>query len=82
MKFRVPCSFYFVMRKEIQMNEIQMFVNYPDVVTIEQLQEMLCIGRNTAYRLINEKYIRSIRIGNVHKIPKIYVIEYILANAS
>lgn len=44
------------------MNDIQMFSNYPDVVSIEQLQEMLDVGRNTAYRLINEKKIKSINI--------------------
>ena len=59
-----------------------MFANYPDVVNVEQLQTMLGVGRNTAYRLINDNEIRSIRIGSVHKIPKVYVIEYILANAS
>ena len=64
------------------MNEITMFANYPDVVNVEQLQTMLGVGRNTAYRLINDNEIRSIRIGSVHKIPKVYVIEYILANAS
>ncbi len=64
------------------MNDKQMFSNYPDVVSIEQLQEMLDVGRNTAYRLINEKKIKSINIGRVHKIPKVYIIEYIMANAS
>lgn len=64
------------------MNDIQMFSNYPDVVSIEQLQEMLDVGRNTAYKLVNEKKIKSINIGRVHKIPKVYIIEYIMANAS
>lgn len=30
------------------MNEIQMFANYPDVVSVEQLMEMLGIGKNPA----------------------------------
>ena len=54
-----------------------MFENYPDVVSINDLTEMLHIGRNTAYKLINNKEIKSIRIGKVHKIPKSYVIEYL-----
>lgn len=62
------------------MNEIQMFANYPDVVSIKQLMEMLGIGRNTAYELVNDGTIKSIKIGRIHKIPKIRVIEFILTS--
>ena len=53
------------------------FDSYPDVVTVAQLQEMLSIGRNTAYDLLNANKIRSIRIGKVHRIPKVNVINYL-----
>jgi excisionase family DNA binding protein len=56
-----------------------MFKNYPDVVSVSQLQTMLGIGRNTAYKLLSEKKISSIRIGNIHKIPKANVIKYLKA---
>lgn len=58
---------------------IEMFDNYPDVVTVDDLTKMLGIGRNTAYRLVNEGEIRSIRVGKIHKIPKRNVIEYLQA---
>ena len=54
-----------------------MFRQYPDVVSVTQLQEMLNIGRNTAYGLLKDRKIKSIRIGKVHKIPKMNVIEYL-----
>lgn len=54
-----------------------MFEKYPDVVTIDDLTSMLSIERNTAYKLINDKKIKSIRIGKIHRIPKIYIIEYL-----
>ena len=54
-----------------------MFRDYPDVVSVEQLQKMLNIGKNTAYELLKEKKIISIRIGRVHKIPKANVIKYL-----
>ena len=54
-----------------------MFVSYPDVVSVAQLQQMLGIGKNTAYNLIKKKIIKSVRIGRVHKIPKANVIKYI-----
>lgn len=37
----------------------------PLVLTIEDLMSVLDIGRNSAYRLIRENQIRSIRIGTI-----------------
>lgn len=56
------------------------FRNYPDIISVKQMQEMLHIGRNTAYRLLEEKSIDSIRIGRTHKIPKVSVIAYLNGN--
>lgn len=54
-----------------------MFEDYKDVVNVDQLMEMLDIGRNKAYELINSGLIQSLRIGRVHKIPKRNIIAYI-----
>ena len=54
-----------------------MFEDYKDVVNIEELAQMLDIGKNKAYELINSCEIKSFKIGKIHKIPKIWVIEYI-----
>lgn len=59
------------------MEEIEMFQNYNDIVTVTDLMDMLHIGKNKAYELLNNGKIKSIRIGRVHKIPKIYVIQYL-----
>ncbi len=40
--------------------------------------EMLHIGRNKAYELINTNVIESKRIGKKHIIPKIRVIEFLM----
>lgn len=55
-----------------------MFENYNDVVNVEELCEMLKVGKNTAYKLINNGDIKSLRIGKTHKIPKSCVITYIM----
>ena len=55
-----------------------MLEEYPDVLNIKQLCTALDIGKNTAYKLINSGNIKSLKIGKVHKIPKCYVIEYII----
>lgn len=53
------------------------FRDYPDIVSFDQMREMLHIGRNKAYSLIEQKKIRSIRIGRCHKIPKVSMIEFL-----
>lgn len=54
-----------------------MFENYKDVVNIDDLCNMLRIGKNKAYILINSGEIKSVRVGKVIKIPKVWVIEYL-----
>ncbi len=54
-----------------------MFSAYPDVVTVDHLMEMLHVGRNTAYKLINTGKIKTERIGRRYIIPKKCVISYI-----
>lgn len=54
-----------------------MFENYPDVVNVIELSEMLGVCNKTAYKLLQEKKIKHIKIGKVYKIPKIYIIEFL-----
>lgn len=55
-----------------------MFANYPDVVNVEQMCEMLGgISTKTGYRLLREGTIKSLIIGRRYRIPKIYVLEYL-----
>lgn len=49
----------------------------PDILTISDLQQFLQISRSTAYRLIREKKIGHIRIGNSIRVPRKYVAEYL-----
>jgi excisionase family DNA binding protein len=55
-----------------------MLEEYRDVLTAGQVQEVLGISKMTLYRLLNDGEIKSIRIGRIFKIPKVYLIEYIL----
>ena len=54
------------------------FKKYPDVVSVEILQEMLGICRKNAYLLVKENKIRSARVGRSYKIPKLCVVEYLV----
>lgn len=56
-----------------------MFEKYSDVVGVDELCEMLNIGKNSAYKLLKTGEILSLRIGRCFKIPKLYIIEYCMA---
>jgi len=60
-----------------KLNVENIFKNYKDVVTIRELQEMLGIGKNLAYKLISEKHINYIKIGSRFYIPKQSIIDFI-----
>lgn len=57
-----------------------MFENYKDVVNIKELKNMLNIGRDKAYFLVNSGEIKAFIIGRNIKIPKKSVIDYIEKN--
>lgn len=48
-----------------------------EIITIEQLMDMLNIGKNTAYKLLDSGDIKAFRIGNKWKIPLSSVYAYI-----
>lgn len=55
-----------------------MFPEYPDVVNVEQLSEMLGgVSTKTVYRLLKKGEIQSKYVGKRYLIPKLYVIDYI-----
>ncbi|MGG3758295.1 helix-turn-helix domain-containing protein [Bacillus anthracis] len=56
-----------------------MFDAYDDVVPIEDLMEMLDIGRNKAYELLKSGQIKSFKVGKSYRIPKICIQNYVLA---
>lgn len=65
--------------KKSELKELyqMMFPEYPDIVNIRQLREMLGISRQLAYNLINNGELQAIKIGNSFKIPKVSVINYV-----
>lgn len=55
----------------------KIFTEYPDVVTIDDIMEMLHVGKNTAYGLVKDGLIKSIRRGDRYIVPKACVIEFL-----
>ena len=54
-----------------------MFRDYPDVVTVEQMCEMLGgISIKTGYELLRSGKIKSFVVGRSYRIPKLFILEY------
>ena len=65
--------------KKSELKELyqMMFPDYPDIVTVKQLRNMLGVSRALAYKLISDGEIQAVKIGTSLKIPKVSVINYV-----
>lgn len=54
-----------------------MLKDYPDVLTVKQVSEILGIGENAAYKLVNGHMIGSRRVGRRILVPKVCLIDYL-----
>jgi len=57
---------------------MEVFSTYPDCLNVTQLREVLNIGKNTAYKLLETGQIKHRRLGTKYLIPKVFVIEYLM----
>lgn len=58
-----------------------MFETYNDLVTIDEVCDMLQIGKSAAYKLLRSGKIKSFRNGRDWKVPKAAVEEYVIESA-
>lgn len=67
------------MNNNTNINEqtITMFSDYPDVVSVEQITEMLHIGQVLAYKLLKDGTIKARKVGRRYIIAKKNVIEFL-----
>ncbi len=54
-----------------------MLNDYSDILTVQDVQEILGIGKNAVYELCREHSIDCFRIKRTWKIPKVSICEYI-----
>lgn len=50
---------------------------YPDILTVEQVQEILSVGHYSVYKLIHNNTLRYVKIGQGYRIVKQSLIEYL-----
>ena len=53
------------------------FRDYPDVLDVEQMCEILNVSTKTGYRLLNENKIQAFKIGRAFRIPKVHLFDYL-----
>lgn len=58
-----------------------MFNEYNDMLTVEDLMEVLAIGKNAAYELLKSGELKCFRLKGRWKIPKEAVIEFVRTKA-
>jgi len=53
------------------------FKDYPDVLDVKQVSEILKVSTKTIYRLLRVGEIDSLKIGREFRIPKVNLLRYI-----
>lgn len=66
------------LQSQQQSTEEAIYEDYPDVVNVPQMCEMLGgISTKTAYKILQGNHISHFRIGRAYKIPKRSIIHYL-----
>ena len=56
--------------------------DYPDALSVKQTAQILNISIKSLYKLIHTGKIKAVKVGKVHRISKIRLIEYICESGS
>lgn len=55
----------------------EIFSEYSDIVTVDEVMKMLRLGKNTVYKLLKDDKITNVKVGARYVIPKQSVIEFV-----
>lgn len=56
------------------------FEDYPKMLTVEEMCDILNIARETGYRMIRRGEFEVLKLGRVIRVPKNQVLKYIIDN--
>lgn len=54
-----------------------MLKEYPDVMSIDQMCEILSVSTKTGYKIIKEGSICCLKVGRAYRIPKAHLFSYL-----
>ena len=52
-------------------------IEYPDILDVSQMAQLLHVSKKTAYKILGENRIHCLRIGRQYRIPKASIIRYL-----
>lgn len=55
-----------------------MLTDYPEVLNVNQVSEILHVSRKHVYKMIDHGELRAVKAGNGYRFPKLKLIEYLL----
>lgn len=55
----------------------EIFSEYSDIVTVDEVMKVLRLGKNTVYKLLKDDEIMNVKVGARYIIPKQSVIEFV-----
>ena len=59
-----------------------MLRDYPDVLNIDQMCEILSVSTKTGYKLLKDGKIEYLKIGRAYRIPKAHILRYLKITCS
>ena len=51
--------------------------DFPDILNVDQLCEVLGISTKTGYKLLSNGTIAALKVGRMYRIPKVHVLPYL-----
>ena len=55
-----------------------MLMEYPDILSFEQMCGALNVSPKTGYKLLRENKIVCIKVGRAYRIPKVHMLTYLM----
>lgn len=60
-----------------KLNNVKMLNDYPDVLTVKEVQDILGVGRKQVYKLIEDGELFAVRPGKSFLISKVTLVNYL-----
>ncbi len=70
-----PDKFFQLVKRTFEV--FPMLKDYPDVMSIEQMCEILSVSTKTGYKLLKEGKICCLKVGRAYRIPKAHLFTYL-----
>jgi excisionase family DNA binding protein len=55
-----------------------MLMEYPDILSFEQMCAALSVSPKTGYKLLREKQVTCLKVGRSYRIPKAHIFTYLM----